>query len=73
MSKVGYVYILSNKNWTVLYIGVTSQLENRILQHKAGKGSRFTAKYSITDLLHFETHSRNGISDKQRKTTQTMA
>src|SRR5690606_4068235 len=54
MSKFGYVYILSNKNRTVLYIGVTSNLESRILQHKAGKGSRFTAKYSITDLLYFE-------------------
>ena len=54
MSKVGYVYILSNKNRTVLYIGITSNLENRILRHKAGRGSSFTAKYSITELLHFE-------------------
>jgi predicted GIY-YIG superfamily endonuclease len=37
-----YVYILSNKSRTVLYIGVTNNLEVRVAQHKKGVGSVFT-------------------------------
>jgi len=52
--KEGFVYITSNKNRTTLYIGVTSDLERRVLEHKTGKGSIFTSKYNLTDLLYFE-------------------
>lgn len=52
--KEGFVYIVSNKNRTTLYIGVTSDLERRMLEHKSGKGSVFTAKYNLTDLVYFE-------------------
>ena len=52
--KTGFVYILSNKNRTTLYIGVTSNLERRILQHKSGSGSVFTSRYHLTDLVYFE-------------------
>lgn len=52
--KEGYVYIMSNKRRTTLYIGVTGDLENRILQHKCGYESAFTTKYKLTDLLYFE-------------------
>ncbi|MBE9490619.1 MAG: GIY-YIG nuclease family protein [Bacteroidetes bacterium] len=52
--KVGFVYLLSNKNRTVLYIGVTANLIRRIKQHKGAIGSIFTKKYNATDLLYFE-------------------
>jgi putative endonuclease len=52
--KQGFVYIMSNKNRTTLYIGVTNDLERRVLEHKSGKGSVFTSKYKLTDLLYFE-------------------
>ena len=52
--KKGYVYILGNHNRTTLYIGVTSNIERRILEHKAGVGSVFTSKYQLTDLLYVE-------------------
>ena len=52
--KKGYVYILSNKKRTVLYIGVTSDIERRILEHKARIGSSFCRRYNITDLMFFE-------------------
>jgi len=55
-AKGGYVYIVSNKNRTVLYIGVTSNLYNRIYEHKNGFGSTFTRKYNCTDLIYFEFH-----------------
>lgn len=55
--KSYYVYILSNKNSTVLYIGVTNSLINRIQNHKNGTGSIFSKKYSLTRLLYYEKYS----------------
>ncbi|WP_029035999.1 GIY-YIG nuclease family protein [Salinimicrobium xinjiangense] len=52
--KLSYVYILSNKKRSLTYIGVTSNLYNRVVEHKSGKGSVFTAKYHLTMLLYFE-------------------
>jgi putative endonuclease len=52
--KDAYTYILSNKTRTTLYIGVTNDLERRMFEHKAGKGSLFCAKYNVNILLYFE-------------------
>ena len=52
--KQGFVYMVSNKNRTTLYVGVTNNLERRILEHKRGTGSAFTSKYNLTDLMYFE-------------------
>ncbi len=52
----GYIYILSNVKRSVLYIGVTSELDKRIFEHKHGKGSKFTAKYNLKVLLYFELY-----------------
>lgn len=49
-----YVYILTNKNHTVLYTGVTSDLVNRIIQHKNKLIKGFTAKYNVNKLVYFE-------------------
>ena len=54
IAKGGYIYIVSNKNRTVLYIGVTSNLYARAYQHKNGEGSAFTKKYNCTDLIYYE-------------------
>jgi len=54
MAKGGSVYFMSNKNRTVIYIGVTSDLISRVIQHKLGKGSTFTKKYNCTDLIYYE-------------------
>ncbi|VXD11815.1 GIY-YIG nuclease family protein [Marinoscillum sp. 108] len=53
-TKGGYVYIIANKNRTVLYTGVTSNLYSRVYEHKTGIGSVFTSKYKCTDLLYFQ-------------------
>lgn len=50
----GFIYILSNKNRTTFYIGVTSDIKRRILEHKTGKGSDFTRQYNLTDLMYYE-------------------
>jgi putative endonuclease len=48
------VYILTNKNNTVLYTGVTNDLWQRVTDHKTGKGSVFTKRYNLTKLVYFE-------------------
>ncbi|AJR02406.1 GIY-YIG nuclease family protein [Siansivirga zeaxanthinifaciens] len=52
---VHYVYILTNKNHTVLYVGRTKQLKTRISQHKNNSLKTFTGKYNVDKLVYFET------------------
>ncbi len=47
----GFLYILSNKNRTTLYIGATKKLKERIELHIAGKASEFTKKYNVIELM----------------------
>jgi putative endonuclease len=55
MERGGYIYILTNKNRTVLYTGVTSNLANRIYEHRTGKyKTSFTYKYNVKELIYFE-------------------
>ena len=62
-----YVYILSNKNRTVLYIGVTNDLERRVAEHKSGNGSTFTKKYNVCDLLYYEIHDGITLAIEREK------
>jgi len=45
----GYTYIVSNKNRTVFYVGVTNDIYRRTHEHKSGEGSIFTKRYKLTD------------------------
>jgi putative endonuclease len=49
-----FVYILCSKRNGTLYIGVTSDLNRRVQEHKAKLIPGFTKKYSITYLVYFE-------------------
>ena len=49
-----YIYTMSNKKLTTLYIGVTNDLERRVLEHKQGTGSDFTTRYKLDRLIYFE-------------------
>jgi putative endonuclease len=49
-----YVYILASKKNGTIYIGVTNDLPNRVLQHKQKTNEGFTSKYDITLLVYFE-------------------
>src|SRR4051812_20482433 len=53
-----YVYMVSNRRHTVLYIGVTNSLERRMWQHKAKTFSGFTKKYNCDQLVYFELYER---------------
>ena len=49
------VYIVTNHTQTVLYIGVTSDLEGRLWEHAHGEsGSKFTRKYHVNTLIYYE-------------------
>lgn len=66
--KKGAVYIMTSKNNTVLYIGVTSDLKGRIKQHKdkTYKDS-FTAKYNVNKLVYYEWYDTIGEAIKKEK------
>ena len=59
--KPGFIYITTNKNNTTLYIGVTSNLPVRILEHKTKKyKNSFTAKYNLEKLVYWEAFQNIG-------------
>ena len=52
------VYIMTNRHRTVLYIGVTSDLQKRLVEHQAGvHPSSFTKRYNVDRLVYFEIGS----------------
>lgn len=58
MQKGGYVYIVTNKNNTVLYVGVTSNLKQRINDHKNKKyKNSFSARYNCNKLIYYERYN----------------
>jgi putative endonuclease len=52
--KIYTVYILANKPYGTLYIGVTGDLLSRITQHREGVMEGFTKKYGVHRLVWFE-------------------
>jgi len=51
-----YVYIVTNKNNSVLYIGVTSDLDGRIYEHRERLTEGFTKTYQATKLIFYEDY-----------------
>ncbi len=49
-----YVYILTNKNRTVLYTGVTNDLTRRVWEHKDKMHDGFTKWYNVDRLVYYE-------------------
>lgn len=55
MIKGGYLYIVTNKHNTVLYIGVTSGLVKRMWEHRARlHPASFTARHNLSKLVYFK-------------------
>ena len=69
--KPGFVYMITNKYQTVVYTGVTSNLPQRILEHKEKKyPTSFSAKYNANILVYYEQFQFIGdaiIREKQIK------
>ena len=49
-----FVYIATNKRNTVLYTGVTNNLEKRMFEHKNKLIKGFTSKYNVVKLVYYE-------------------
>jgi putative endonuclease len=65
-----YVYIMTNWNNKVLYIGITNNLGRRVYEHKNKLVNGFTAKYNVNKLVYFDSTSdvKSAISrEKQIK------
>lgn len=56
--KNGYVYIVTNKPFGTLYIGVTSDLVKRIWEHREKLVEGFTKRYGLNRLVYYEIHER---------------
>ena len=52
-----YVYILTNIYNTVVYTGVTNNLERRLYEHRNHLVDGFTKRYNLNKLVYFETTS----------------
>src|SRR5438067_7458490 len=53
-----FVYLMTNKNKTAVYTGVTNSLEHRVWQHKKKVFPGFTKKYNCDRLIFFEIYLR---------------
>jgi putative endonuclease len=58
MELRGVVYILTNKDNTVLYTGVTRNLQRRIAEHRLHLNQGFTKKYNTDKLVYYELFDR---------------
>jgi putative endonuclease len=54
ISREYCIYIMNNTHHTVLYTGVTNNLQRRVFEHKNGRGSTFTRKYNLHKLVYYE-------------------
>ncbi|MDD2537107.1 MAG: GIY-YIG nuclease family protein [Candidatus Absconditabacteria bacterium] len=66
--KKGHVYMMTNHKHGTLYVGVTSNLEQRIYQHKTKYFSGFSAKYGLDILIWFQEYStiQDAIHEEKR-------
>jgi putative endonuclease len=68
--KPGYVYLMTNKTNSVIYTGVTSDLQERVYQHREKLLEGFTKKYNVNKLVYYEVFANieNAIArEKQIK------
>ncbi len=57
MNRTYYVYLLTSRTGT-LYIGVTNNLQRRVLEHRSGTDRGFTARYTVDRLIYYETFTQ---------------
>jgi len=62
-----FVYLLARKSYGPLYVGVTSELAKRMMEHKAKVVPGFTAKYGVDRLVWFECHEEHASALQREK------
>ena len=55
MGKTYWVYLITNKNHTTVYIGMTNNLEPRVDQHRTREFDGFSKRYNLKYLVHYES------------------
>ena len=66
--KPGFIYIITNKNNTTLYVGVTSNLPERIKEHKEKRyENSFSSRYNLTKLVYWEAFQEIGDAISREK------
>ena len=61
------VYLMTNKYKTVLYIGVTNNLQRRVYEHKNGLIDGFTKTYNCKYLVYYEHFTRMDYAINREK------
>ncbi|MBM4401662.1 MAG: GIY-YIG nuclease family protein [Candidatus Cloacimonetes bacterium] len=72
MGKQYCVYILTNYTNSVLYTGITSNLPQRIYQHKSKLIRGFTAKYSVWKLVYYEMYNEPLLAIQREKQIKNL-
>src|SRR5438045_2030152 len=67
-----YIYILSNKTNSTLYIGITNDLVRRIYEHKQKLVDGFTKKYNTNKLVYYEICSDPEVAIKREKSLKNL-
>jgi putative endonuclease len=67
VGMAGYVYIVTNQKRGTLYIGVTSNLERRIFEHREALTPGFASKYGCNRLVWYEEHLQIGTAIQREK------
>jgi putative endonuclease len=67
MSFTYYVYILTNKMNTVLYTGVTNDLDRRLQEHCSTANHGFTDRYQVHKLVYYEEYDDIGAAIAREK------
>lgn len=62
-----FVYIMTNKTNSTLYIGFTSDLRKRVYEHREGLGDGFTKRYNLTKLVYYESgEDHDGVLGREK-------
>ena len=67
-----YVYMITNWNDSVLYIGVTNNLPRRLYEHKHHLVKGFTSKYNVWKLVYYETTGDVRVALEREKQLKGM-
>ena len=63
----GFVYMMSDKPLGVIYIGVTSDLQGRVWEHRNETRKGFTSRYNAKNLVWFERHPNIVLAIQREK------
>ena len=66
-----WVYIMTNRKHGILYVGVTSELPQRIYQHRTGIFAGFTQRYRCHTLVYVEPHATMPLAIEREKRLKT--